>query len=726
MSQDLLFEIGCEEIPAAEIDGALAALPTLLAERLESTRLTHAGIQVWGAPRRLAARVQGLPEQQPDLQETLTGPPERVAFQDGQPTKAAEKFAEKAGVAVEQLTLTDTPKGRYVTATHVRPGEPAAPVLARLCRELLDALGFRKSMRWAARPERFVRPVRWLVALLGDTVLDVEFAGVRAGRESRGHRFHAPEPVTLPAPRDYEATLESVKVIPDRARRRDLIAGQITALEAEVGARVISDEALLSEVANLVEWPVAVCGRFDERFLQVPREVIVSAMRGHQRYFAMEQGSSVDAGSDAAGPAAAGPAVAPGGATRAPALDASDTPAPGGGALTNRFVTVLGTAVEDLQVAVRGNERVLAARLADARFFWDEDRKAGLDRSAAELKDVVFQAKLGTVADKVARVQTLAGALASRFGADPAVVREAARLCKADLVTHMVGEFPDLQGVMGRYYALEQGEPAAVADAILEHYQPRAAGAPLPPSAAGATLAVADRLDTLMGCLGAGLKPRGGGDPFGLRRAALGVLRMLIARGIPGSLESLVAEAAAPYRDAPPATRVEPDVAEGVEFLLERLRGLLAESASAEIVQAVFGAGGDDPLDLSRRVAAVHGFAQTDEYAALATTFRRMNILKQADLALGEVDAAALTEPAERALFEAYRRARDEVTACAEAQRYERALEILAGLRPPVDDLFDQVKVMADDPAQRGNRLALVSAVDGLFRRVADFKRIAG
>lgn len=680
MPKDLLLELGTEEIPAAELDRAMGELPALLTKGLGAARLSHGDVSVWGTPRRLAVRVTGVAERQPDLEEEMTGPPERVAYADGVPTKAAEKFAEKVGVAVADLTLVDTAKGRYVTVHRVVAGQDAVAVLPELLVTGIRGLGFRKSMRWAERSERFVRPLRWLLCLFGDAVLDIEYAGVRAADTTRGHRFEAPDPVRVASPADYEAVLKGASVMPDPAARRALIQEQIAALEAAHDGTIIPDDGLLDEVTNLVEKPTAVCGQFDESYLAVPREVIISAMRGHQRYFAMER---------------------------------SD------GQLANRFITVLGTQVRDLDVAVRGNERVLAARLADAKFFWDEDLKVGLAAGAKGLETVVFQAKLGTVAEKVERLVSLGVALAPRFGADPDTVRAAAALCKADLVTHMVGEFPDLQGVMGRHYALACGETAEVADAIVEHYQPKGAGSALPPSHVGATLSVADRLDTLVGCLGAGLKPKGGGDPYGLRRAALGTLRILLEREIDVALGDLVREAVGLH------TRVTPDVDEVVAFLLERLRGLLAETATAEIVQAVMSAGGDDPVDLARRVAAVHAFGQTDEYAALATTFRRMNILKQADTDLGDITADLFEADAERALYAAFETARDRVGELVDEHRYEDALAVLAGLRPPVDTFFDDVKVMDDNATLRANRLALLAAVDRLYRRVADFKMIA-
>ncbi len=680
MPKDLLLELGTEEIPAAELDSSLAALPKLVTDKLSEARLAHGDVTVWGTPRRLAVRVADVAERQPDLEEVLTGPPERVAFVDGAPTKAAEKFAEKVGVAVSDLALVETPKGRYVTVQRVVKGDDADAVLPELLVSVIKALAFRKSMRWAERPERFVRPLRWLLCLLGDGVLELEYAGVRAADTTRGHRFEAPDPVRVASPADYEAVLAGVAVMPDPAARRALIQEQIAALEVEHDAKIIPDDRLLDEVTNLVEKPTAVCGVFDESYLAVPREVIVSAMRGHQRYFAMVRDH---------------------------------------GRLANCFITVLGTEVRDLDVAVRGNQRVLAARLADARFFWDEDLKVGLSEGAKKLDKVVFQAKLGTVAEKVARISDLGAALAPIFGADADTVRTAAGICKADLVTHMVGEFPDLQGVMGRHYALVAGEDAVVANAIVEHYQPKGAGDALPVGDVGATLSVADRLDTLVGCLGAGLKPKGGGDPYGLRRAALGTLRIVLEREIGVSLRDLVSEAAGLH------SRVTPDVDEAVAFLLERLRGLLADTATAEIVGAVMSAGGDDPVDLARRVAAVYAFGRTSEYGALATTFRRMNILKQADTDVGEVNPDHFQGDAERALYDALDKARDRVNDLVAERRYEDALTVLAGLRPPVDTFFDDVKVMDDDATLRANRLALLAAVDRLYRRVADFKMIA-
>lgn len=678
---DLLLEVGTEEIPTGELQAALAALPELVRTQLGEARLASAELRVWGTPRRLAVRVADVARRQADLAAELTGPPEKVAFgEDGQPTQAAVKFAEKIGLSVEKLTVQETPRGRYLIGTRVVPGRPARDVLPELLRGILAGLGFRRSMRWGPGEDRFVRPVRWLVALFGDEVLPLTFAGVTASNETRGHRFLAPEPVVVSAAADYEQVLAGRHVLADPAGRRQAIEAQIQGLEQETGLRVVPDEELLAEVTHLVEEPTCVCGRFDEAFLAVPREVIVSAMRRHQRYFAMERPD---------------------------------------GTLASRFVTVLGTDVRDRAVAVRGNERVLAARLADARFFWDEDRRIPLAEHAAGLRSVVFQARLGTVHEKVERVSALARLLAPRFGADAETTGRAAGLCKADLTTHMVGEFPDLQGVMGRHYALAEGLPRRVADAILEHYLPRGAGDALPGSAEGAALSAADRLDTLAGCIGAGLKPGGGGDPFGLRRAALGLLRLLLDRGIGGSLAALVGEAAALQ------TSVSPDAAEVTTFVLERLRGLLAEQAPGEIVQAVLSAGGDDPLDLAARVAAVRDYSRTPEYEALATTFRRMNILKQADLDYGEVDPGRFVEPAEEALYEALRAAQAQVQEHLAARDHDRALAVMAGLRPPVDRLFDEVKVMTEDPALRANRLALLSAVDRLFRRVADFKRIA-
>ena len=679
----LLFEIGAEEIPVGEIERAVGSLPKLIEKGLSNARLSHGDVTVYSAPRRLAIYVDGVATRQEDVSELVVGPPARVAFDgDGNPTKAAMGFAKKMGVDVEKLVREETPKGEYVACRHEEEGTAAHLVLSGILRGVLEGLRFKKSMRWGNGTTTFTRPLKWLVSLFGEMVLPVEYAGIHSGRQSMGHRFSHPGPVEIGSPKDYVEALRQAKVLVDPGEREKVMRKQIAQLEETHGMAVRPDEPLLAEVLYLTEWPVAVCGEFKEEFLEVPEEVVVTAMRTHQRYFAMEKAD---------------------------------------GSLAPRFITVLGTEVEDPEVAAQGNERVLAARLADARFFWREDLAKPLSEWGQDLENVTFQKKLGSMKEKVERVTALAGGLASVFGVDPEKAREAGHLSKADLVTHMVGEFPELQGVMGREYALRGGSTKEVARAIHEHYIPRGPSDPLPESALGALLGVADRLDTIVGGFGAGLKPKGSGDPFGLRRAALGVLRILLDRELSVDLTSVVELAAKPLPEA-----VSPDTSEVVEFLRDRLRWLLSKEAPGDAVRAVLIAGGDDPHDLHSRVAAVLSLQGSPEFERLATAFRRtVNIFKQSEGKPGELQDAALVEPEEKALLKELERVRGEVEADLDAGAYEPALKKMATLGPHIDGFFDNVRVMDSEQSLRDNRLALLDGVDALFRRVADFKIIA-
>ncbi|HLU65091.1 MAG TPA: glycine--tRNA ligase subunit beta, partial [Kofleriaceae bacterium] len=586
----LLVEVGTEEIPAGFLARALDELRTMVPAALAEARLAHGAVEVWGTPRRIAVAVAELADRQPDLSERVVGPPVAAAFdKSGAPTRAALGFAEKNGLAVDQLERAEVPgkKGEYLVGTRREPGKPAREVLPDLIANLLARIPWPKSMRWGRPDVAFVRPVHWLVALYGGEVVPVSFAGVQAGRTSYGHRFLAPGPIELDgSAAGYLDALREAFVIVEPDRRRTAIAAELARVEGETGARVRPDEALIDEVTFLVEYPVAVCGSFSREFLDTPEEVIVSAMRSHQRYFAMQRPD---------------------------------------GALDSRFVTIAGTITADPAVVQHGNERVLAARLADAQFFFREDRKVPLDRFAERLSGVVFQKDLGTIGDKVARVRALAGWLAEALGEDAAVASRAAELCKADLVTSMVGEFPDLQGVMGRHYARLSGEPDAVCLAIEEHYLPRGAGGALPQSGPGAVVAIADRLDTLVGCFGVGLAPSGSADPYGLRRAALGVLAILLDRSWSVGLGELVGRALAQLegvklqpaggkarggkgaaRAAGPDPRQQ--VAEQVlEFFRTRLRGMLADQSdlAADCVDAALAAGFEDVPDARARAAAL-------------------------------------------------------------------------------------------------------------------------
>jgi glycyl-tRNA synthetase beta chain len=690
MPADLIFEVGTEEIPAGFLAGALRDLTARAPALFREARLEVERLRVVGTPRRLTVLGYGVADRQHDVSEEVVGPPARVAFDGaGEPTKAAIGFAKRNGVELSELRRAEVEgkEGEYVVCTRREDGRPAREVLPGLLAQLVRDVPWPKSMRWADLEESFVRPVHWIVALLGGEVLPLELYGVRAGRHTRGHRFLAPEPVALGGdPDQYDEALREAFVIVDTELRRTMIAADLSRIEREQGAVVRRDDELLAEVASLIEYPVAICGQFDEAYLEVPDEVIVSAMRAHQRYFAVEGE---------------------------------------GGALVNRFVTVAATVTRKPEAVRHGNERVLAARLADARFFFKEDQKRSLDDWASQLGGVVFQAKLGTIGAKVARVTELSRELAGEVGADPARAARAASLCKADLVTHMVGEFPDLQGVMGRHYAQRAGEPEDVARAIEEHYLPRGAGDALPQTALGAVVGLADRIDTLVGCFAAGLSPSGSADPYGLRRAALGVLAILLDRGWPLSLRELVERAA---RRLEGTVAIAPTLAdEVVAFLHTRLRGLLLEAAElpADCVDAALAVGFDDVPDARARAQAVARLRQRADFEPLGLAFKRVaNILKGGG-AVGKVEPERFAEEGEAGLWQAFCEIEGRALAHLEGGDYHRALGVLAELKAPVDRFFDSVLVMDEDQAVRQNRLALLGRINATFTRIADFRQLS-
>ena len=692
-ARDLLVELGTEEIPAGFLARALAELTGAVPAALAAARLAHGAVQIWGTPRRIALAVAELSARQPDVSERVVGPPVGAAYdKSGAPTRAATAFADKNGVAVAELEKSEVAgkKGQYVVCTRREPGRPALEVLPGLLAQLLGGIAWPKVMRWGGG-HSFVRPVHWLVALYGGEVVGLDFAGVRAGRTSRGHRFLGPpRGIELDgSAAAYVAALREAHVIVEPDRRRIMITAELARIEKETGARVRRDDALLDEVTNLVEYPVAVCGSFDRSFLEVPEEVVVSAMRAHQRYFAMEDDS---------------------------------------GRLQSRFVTIAGTVVQDVAVVRQGNERVLAARLADASFFFREDQKHTPDQFAARAGGVVFQKKLGTIAQKVERVARLSDLIAAQVGADRATVARAAALCKFDLATAMVGEFPDLQGVMGRRYAELAGEDERVSLAVAEHYMPRGVRDDTPPSTVGAIVGLADRLDTLLRCFDVGLAPSGSADPYGLRRAALGILRILAARDWRLSLDVLLEQAAAPaggLGQAADATR-----GQVLEFLRTRLRGQLTEidGLAADCVDAALAAGFADVPDARTRAAALSRLRARADFEPLAAAFKRVaNILKgeTPDLADGQPDPAVFVEEDERALWGSFNEIRGRVESRLGERDYGGALQILSELKAPVDRFFDKVLVMDDDPRVRSNRLALLGRINATFTRIADFRQLS-
>jgi glycyl-tRNA synthetase beta chain len=615
------------------------------------------------------------------------GPPVSAAFdKQGQPTRAATAFADSCGVSLETLGRIHEGKGEFLYFEATQPGAETASLLPSMVQAALDALPIPKRMRWGASEAQFVRPVHWVVLRLGAAVLPARILDTDSGGRSRGHRFHAPGWLDIDAPARYADILrEQGHVIASFAERRDMIRHQVTTSAAAQGGTAVLDESLLDEVTALVEWPVAVVGRFDERFLTLPREVLLSTLQEHQRYFAIE-------GAD--------------------------------GALTPFFITISNIDSREPARVREGNERVVRPRLSDAAFFQQQDRRAPLAAWRDDLDKVTFQAKLGSIGDKVRRVQALAAHIAPALGGDAAHAERAALLCKCDLLSAMVGEFPELQGIMGAYYALADGENPEVAAAVREHYQPRGAGDALPGTLTGAAVALADKLDTLAGIFAIGQKPSGTKDPFALRRAAIGVLRIILESRFDLDLGELVAQAVKlqPVQQAGCAEEV-------LSYILERLRAHYQEAGVAsEIFDAVLATGSRRPLDFDARVNAVAAFRSLPEAESLAAANKRIaNILKKsAAETAASVDVSLLQVDAERALHAALEGVSAGVEADLASRRYNAALTTLAGLRPAIDAFFNDVMVNDPDPALRANRLALVGRVRELFSGVADLSRLPG
>jgi glycyl-tRNA synthetase beta chain len=710
MPADLLFEIGCEEIPARMLARALVDLPGLVEARLEEARLIpagHAGVRALGTPRRLAVIVRQLVDHQPDLAEEVVGPPASAAFAaDGSLTKAGQGFAAKNGVDPAALVKREVAgkKGLYVVALRSVAGQDTRGLLPELLAGIARSIAWPKSQSWGWSETRFVRPVQWLVALFGSEVVPLSWAGITSGRHSRGHRFLANRPVEIATPEAYVETLRAAHVVVDPEVRRDLVRAELGRLEQETGLRVRPDEALLGEVIHLGEYPVGISGTFDPSFLEVPEEIIVTAMRTHQRYFAMEHE---------------------------------------GGRLANRFATLMATVVKDPAVVQRGNEYVIASRLADAKFFFAEDRKKSLEQWTEKLGSVVFQAKLGetakTIGEKLRRIEAVVGALAERVTCDRDVALRAAHLCKADLGSSVVVEFPELQGVMGKHYAHLAGLPDGVAVAIEEHYFPKGQGGALPSTVEGALVAIADRIDTLVGCFAAGLAPSGSADPFGLRRAAIGVLAILLDRG-PGGARfvagagwplgiDVLIEAVSGAYGATLATGAAR--APLREFFRTRLRGLLVDDGlAAQDVDVVLGVNADDPCDARRRAGAVAVVPQ-----AAREVFKRIaNILDDArakqHLISGEVKPGLFVaeDGAEARLWKAFAERQARLSRALDEHQYRDSFAVLAELGPDVAAFFDRggVMVMDPDPVLRENRLSLLQRIYEPFARIADFRLLGG
>ncbi|MBO8128655.1 MAG: glycine--tRNA ligase subunit beta [Peptococcaceae bacterium] len=689
MAKDFLLEIGVEEMPARFLPGGLDNLVQIGRDLLEEYRLSYRTLKSYGTPRRLALYVEGLSEEQEPLVQEIKGPPKKAAFDvDGNPTKAAIGFARSKGVAVEDLVSRVVGKIEYVFAVKKEPGRPTSEILRELAPRLITSLPFPKPMRWGDYDLKFARPIRWLVALFDGEVIPFSLAGVESGPYTFGHRFLSRGKLKIQSPRDYIDLLREHYVLADPQERYQKVWQQVQETAQTVGGQVRKDEELLEEVVNLLEYPTAFCGSFPAKYLAVPAEVLVTSMREHQRYF--------------------------------PVYDVE-------GRLLPNFIAVHNGTAEHLATIRAGNEKVLNARLADAEFFWKEDLAKPLASRVDELKKVVFHEELGTIYDKIQRLKAVAGCLAEALDLSPEARQHALRaaeLCKADLVTDMVYEFPELQGVMGAEYARRTGEEEGVARAIFEHYLPRFAGDELPASAPGIVLSLAERWDNLVGFFGLGIQPTGSQDPYALRRQALGVCHILMAHDLHLPLDEMVARAYEQYQGRLPVglTEVTTNIS---AFFKQRLRGLFAERGlSHDVIDAVLAVGFQDVPDAWARGQALARFRGSPGFEDLYTAFTRANNLAQKAVT-GEVRRAYLEDESEVLLYNALQDLKQRVEPVLKNDRsYLEALAVMGELRPHIDRFFDDVMVMADDERVRNNRLALLYQISSLVKQVADLSRL--
>ena len=688
MERDYLLEIGCEEIPAGFVGPALWFGGQQFAEVLKKARLSFDRVDIYGTPRRLAYVVRKLSDKQKASEETVLGPPKAIAYDAaGKPTKAAQGFAKSQGVDVAALRLFTTDRGEYLGFVREQAARPVAEILPRLVADWIPTIPFKKSMRWADLDVRFARPVHWIVSLHGERILPFTFGNVTAGNTTYGHRFMAPGPIVLKSPEEYFDRLSRAHVFVDLEVRKEKIRAGIQEVEKAIGMKWVTDEPLVETVANLVEEPVVMMGRFEEKYLALPREILVTSMRNNQKYFVFE--------------------------------DADGRLFPG-------FAFASNMIVPDTRVVVAGNERVIRARLSDAEFYYQDDLARPLFERAQKLKNVLFQADMGMYWEKVERMAEVAAYVASfGFPAKADDCRRAAILSKADLTTGVVKEFPELQGVMGRDYARKTGEKEEVARAVYEHYLPKGQSDDLPATDTGAAVSIADKIDMVCGCFGVGLIPTGTADPYGLRRHTLGILSILEARGLRIPIEGLVDKSLATLAGKlkAPAADVRKKV---MEFISARLENLwTSRGTPGDLVDAVIGAGLSDVPDMRARLDALVAFRSDAAFDPLAEVFKRAINITKAYKGPAAVSEALFEHDEERALHKAVAGVSGGVAAAAKSGKYAEAFREMARLQPLVSAFFDKVLVMAKDEKVKNNRLALLSNLSGLFAAVADFSRVS-
>ena len=685
--KELLLEIGTEEIPAGFVPQALIGLESIAQKELEASRIDFKGVKTFGTPRRLVLVMEAVSEKQRDEETKKIGPSKQAAFDaQGNPTKAAIGFAKGQSVPVESLTLVETGKGEYVCAVKKEPGRPTLELLSTFLPKWILSIPFQKSMRWADVPIRFARPIHWILALFGGEVVPFEVGNIRSGKMTFGHRFMHSGPIPVMDFQSYLQKTREASAIVDPVERKKRIEEEMIREGARVSGRILKDEDLLNEVNFLVEYPVALCGTFDSKFLSLPREILIHSMKEHQRYF--------------------------------PVVDDH-------GNLLPYFVCISNIHPRSREVVVKGNERVLRARLSDAAFFFKDDLKIPLDTRVEQLKKVVFQAKLGTSYEKMMRFKQLALWIAERI--DPKLqeaVERASHLCKADLVTGMVGEFPKLQGIVGREYARLSKERPEVSEAIYEHYLPAFAGDRLPSGPVGDIVSIADKMDTIVGCFGVGLVPTGTADPFGLRRQALGIIRILLEKKYSLSLRGLVEASEGQLKEKMerPVEEVRNDV---LDFFRVRYQNFLLDKGYAfDVTDAVLSISFDELLDVQGRIDALRKAREWKDFESIVIAFKRaMNILKGSP-PKGQINPSLFAESAEQNLYQSFLKAKEKIDSLLNKRDYPSALLEMTQMKKPIDEFFDGVMVMVEDEKIRDNRLALLDEIGKLFLRIADFSKL--
>lgn len=700
---EVLLEVGVEEIPAGMLPKAEEDLRTNLEKLLAAENLAEgATVETYGAPRRLAAHIIGLREKQADVVSEVTGPPKTVAYDAvGEPTRAAHSFAEKQGITLKELYLVKTAKGEYLAAKQVKRGRPAEQILNEILPRAIHDLTWPRSMTWTGlEGARFIRPIRWILAVANGKPLKFSFAGVLAGDKTRGHRFLGKGALRVNSFADYEKKLRANGVLVRPVERREKISSELAAFSKKSGYRVHEDAELLRLVTYLNECPSVLEGEFDPAFLALPDEILITVMRGHQKYFAVERRN---------------------------------------GEVAPHFLAVINLPKDPKGLVRAGHERVLRARLADAEFFWRADQKCRLADYLPKLERVTYESRLGSYRDKVERVRAIARWLTEQWfssgilQAHVAEADRAAELSKCDLATEMVREFTELQGVVGGLYARAQGEPDDVADAIYDHYRPVGLEDPIPRNLTGCAVALSDKLDSIVGCFAVGLVPTGSSDPYALRRAALGIVKIILERKLPVSISLAIGAAAKALLTNPPKKGVSPQQeAQVLEFLVDRAKFVLREREkfSYDEVNAVFSAGVDDLVDAHKRLGALKAIRKSKNFEPLAVSFKRIrNILEKSNFKREDskgIQTDLFESGAERELFAAVRSAATKVQAEKRAGKYQEALEVIAGLRKAVDEFFEKVMVMAENEAVRKNRLALLSEILREFTTIADFSELGG